>query len=314
MPPTTRSHVSPPRKRVTIILNTKSRPRFMRKLPLELREMASFLTLFVVPVPRTIEVEFMSKEEAEAHAQVIQNARFNVTSLLNNNVRSTHPKYLILDENSTDTDFRPTKKTLVPNFKFANTSKNTLVLHAINRETRQFALKHYNHIFKTSSSSTGLLFNFNLDILAFTTQLNSSANERKYQFVDRKSFQVDIARIQNMACLFYCHYKELDKVHRGIPNARSFVTRFTSLKKAIVTLPLEHLNYCNSCKGGDYGNDTAEAIQAHRNINHAHSHFDELKQKMKDEGIQWIVPELIYQTHCFQQRWPLVLKDLKKSS
>ncbi|KAH7336449.1 hypothetical protein BKA65DRAFT_553098 [Rhexocercosporidium sp. MPI-PUGE-AT-0058] len=310
MPPITRSRATPPPKKTKVILTTKARPRLMCKLPLELREMVYIYLL----CPRTIEVKFMSKEEAEAHAQAILNARSNVTSLSKNDIKASKSKYLVLDEDSIDTDFRPAKRTPVQNFKLVNTSKNRLVLHAINQETRDFALKRYNHIFKTNSSFTGFLFNFDLDILAFTTHVNSSANERKYQFVDRKSFQADIARIQNLAYLFDCHYKELDKVHRGTPNARYFVTRFPALKKVIITLPLEHLDQCNSCKGGDYDEDSHAAIKANGYINHAHSHFQELKQKLKDAGIEWVIPELTYQTYCFRQKWPLVLRDLKKSS
>ncbi|KAH7409164.1 hypothetical protein BKA64DRAFT_704949 [Cadophora sp. MPI-SDFR-AT-0126] len=314
MPPTTRSYV-PPSKKIKVILSTKSRPRFMRKLPLELREMVYKYLL----VPRTIEVEIMTKTEAEAYAKTIQNAKYNTANLANNNVTTVQSKYVILDDDPSDEDYKTPKKTSpkLDRFRFVTTSDNKLVLHAINRETRHFALKHYTPIFKTASSP-GLLFNFELDYLSFTRQKNSSANEMRYRFVDRKGFQQDIARIKNLVYLFSCHHKELVKVNRGTPNTRTFVTRFPALKNVIITLPLEHFDHCKFCNGGEItGHDDDDDLQSIIDgyIDDAKTHFEELKQKLDDAGTEWVAPELVYKTFCLRQRWQLILEDkeLKKS-
>ncbi|PVH88642.1 hypothetical protein DL98DRAFT_524289 [Cadophora sp. DSE1049] len=311
MPLTTRSYV-PPSKKVNVILNTKSRPRFMRKLPLELREIIYSHLL----VPRTIEVKFLSKTQAEARSQAIQNAKSNATNLANNNVTTLQPKYANLDYDSygsSDDDYKESKKASpkAERFKFVNTSDNKLVLHAINRETRHFALKRYNHIFKTASSP-GLLFNFELDYLSFTTQMNAIDNEMRYRFIDRKGFQQDIARIKNLVYIFFRHYKELEKVHNGPPNARTFVTRFPALKNVIITLPLEHYDHCKYCNGGEVtGHNDINGLQTriHEHIDDAKTHFEELKQKLKDAGTEWVAPELVYKTYCLRQRWQLTLED-----
>ncbi|KAK0110717.1 hypothetical protein ONS96_002316 [Cadophora gregata f. sp. sojae] len=311
MPPKTRSHV-PTSKKVKVILNTKSRPRFMRKLPLELREMIYEHLID----PRTIEVDFLSETQAEARIQAMQISKSNATKSANNNATTIHSKYADFDnssEDSSDDDYKKEKKSSpkVERFQFVNTSENQLVLHAVNRETRHFAMKRYTHIFKTASSP-GLLFNFKLDYLSFTGQMNTSHNEMRYRFVDRKGFQEDIARVENLVYVFSRHYKELQKVQNGTVNARTFVTRFPTLKNVIITLPLEHYSYCIFCNrdensGDDFGNDLRSTINTH--IDDAKSHFEDLKQKLKDAGTEWVAPELVYKTYCLRQRWQLVLED-----
>ncbi|CZT47576.1 uncharacterized protein RSE6_08152 [Rhynchosporium secalis] len=58
-------------------LKTKSRPRSMRKLPLELHEKVHGrkANLAINISPRTIEVKFMYTEEAEAYAEAVKNTR-----------------------------------------------------------------------------------------------------------------------------------------------------------------------------------------------------------------------------------------------
>ncbi|CZS89831.1 uncharacterized protein RAG0_01075 [Rhynchosporium agropyri] len=116
--------------------------------------------------PRTIEVKFMYTEEAEAYAEAVKNTRPSM-----NQYKQREYKYVILDNDTIDTDYKPVKKTrLASTFKIVNTSSNKLVLHAINCETHQYALRCCIHVFKPRSNSCGILFNFAMGFLAFTTQ------------------------------------------------------------------------------------------------------------------------------------------------
>ncbi|KAL2068779.1 hypothetical protein VTL71DRAFT_15117 [Oculimacula yallundae] len=295
-------------KRATVILKDPAhpRPRFMKTLPLELREM---IYGYVIE-PRTIEIIFMTNEEAEAYAQSIRNRR-----IADDKARNPQPDIMVIDMDLTDTDYCQEKKQSAPqNFRFINTSTNKLVLHAINRETRHYALRRYTHIFKTQSNPTGLLFNFNLDFLACTMQYHRFINVRKWQFLGRKSFQEDIARIQNVAYLFISHFKELDRVKKGTPNARTFVTSFKALKQFIVTLHLEHVGICKHCNESGGASQANGDIQAAICFQSAKSDFEDLKQKMINEGKEWVAPELIYKTHCWRQRWNLALDDVKEKA
>lgn len=258
----------------------------------------------------------MSKTEAEARSQAIQDAKYNASNLANNTTTTIQSKYNSLDNDSSDSfddDYKDSNKPSpkAERFKFRSTSDNKLVLHAINRETRHFALKRYKHIFKTASNP-GLLFNFELDYLSFTMQMNATHNEMRYRFVDRIGFQHDIARINSLVYIFYRHHTELQRVHDGTPNARTFVTRFPALKNVIITLPLEHFDHCKYCKSGDIsGRHDVYGYQSNieEHIDDAKSHFEELKQKMKDAGTEWVAPELVYKTYCLRQRWQLTLED-----
>ncbi|KAJ5035515.1 uncharacterized protein L3040_007982 [Drepanopeziza brunnea f. sp. 'multigermtubi'] len=298
MPPITRSG-GPAGKRVTIILQTsRPRPRFMKKLPPEIRTMIYKLLL---PGPRTIEVVFAALSQAsDQSATVAENTDISVN--------------LLQDDDPTDLDFKKTKSksSKPPPYKFVNTNtENRLVLHQINQETRHFVLAQgYNVIFKTPTSP-GTLFNFQQDILAFTSALDSTA-EQRFRFIDKKSFQFDIARIQNLAYLFSFFYRELQRVHFNQPRARVLMTRFANLKKVIIPLPVAHLQMCEYCQSqgqGGQGSVIPSNSMAAGVIQTAQNNFDELKQKLIDRGIVWQAPTSVYITHCMRQRWNLDLGD-----
>ncbi|KAI9046658.1 hypothetical protein LZ554_009399 [Drepanopeziza brunnea f. sp. 'monogermtubi'] len=292
MPPITRSG-GPAGKRVTIILQTsRRRPRFMTKLPPEIRTMIYKLLL---PGPRTIEIVFADKS-----ATVAENTDVSVN--------------LLQDDDPTDLDFKKTKSksSKPPPYKFVNTNtENRLVLHKINQETRHFVLTHgYTVIFKTPTSP-GTLFNFQQDMLAFTTPLNSTA-EQRFRFIDKKSFQLDIAQIQNLAYLFFFYCSELERVHFDQPRTRVLMTRFPNLKKFIVPLQLAHRPICEYCQSqgqGGQGSVIPSNAMGAGVIQNAQDDFDELKQKLIDRGTVWQAPTPVYKIHCMRQRWNLDLGD-----
>ncbi|XMA09242.1 hypothetical protein WAI453_002033 [Rhynchosporium graminicola] len=76
----------------------------------------------------------MYTEEAEAYAEAVKNTRPSM-----NQYKQREYKYVILDNDTIDTDYKPVKKTrLASTFKIVNTSSNKLVLHAINRTSMLF--------------------------------------------------------------------------------------------------------------------------------------------------------------------------------